>query len=794
MTGSRFGGAWFLVAGMLVFAGCASVLVTKEMDEKFGPQNPARYQPLAASVQNEPDYWRNIRPIMAQRCIVCHGCYDAPCQQNLTSWEGITRGASPNKVYGPRLIATPPTRLFIDAQTPAEWRKKEFHPVLNERDNTAEANLRGSALYRLIDLKRKNPLPDDPVIKKGGLDFGLARKQICPVIEKMDEHEKKHPQWGMPFGFIGLSAQEFSTIERWLASGAPSGLPPVGAEYQAESIREWEAFFNGASRKEQLMSRYLYEHLFLAHLHFDDHRSADTAEHPYYRLVRSKTPPGEPILEIATRRPYEDPGVQRFWYRLRPDFSAVVVKTHMPYALNTERIKKWKGWFLEPNYKVEALPGYTTEVAANPFVAFRDLPVKARYRFLLDEAHFTVDNFIKGPVCQGQVALSVIDDHFWVFFASPDQISGEVDAEFLAKESKNLRLPAESESNARLAAWLRYSRMQKKYLMAKQRYLMEKFGEPEKLTTSLIWNGDGDNDNAALTIFRHTDSASVVKGLVGPAPKTAWIVGYPLLERIHYLLVAGFDIFGNVGHQLNTRLYMDFMRMEAETNFLGLLPEKERQPLRDYWYRGADKSVKEYLYGDKFNFTVETGIEYHTDHPQLELYDFLKQRVGKALAHGYDLDHVSDPFLREAMKNMRAIRGESLKWLPEMMILRVTDFAGKKHQYLTMLHNKGFSNISELFKTKKRRRPQEDTLSVVPGVIGAYPNAFFKVDISALGDFIGQLAALDGEKKYAALLDRFGVRRTSPEFWAFSDDLQKANLESDPLRNGILDYNRFENR
>ncbi len=665
--------------------------------------------------------------------------------------------------------------------------------MLNERGDTAEANLQGSALYRLIDLKRKNPLPDEPVLKKGGFDFSLIRKQVCPVVEKMDAHEKKHPQWGMPFGLIGLSAQEFSTVERWLASGAPSGLPPAGDDDQTEKIREWETFFNGASFKEQLMSRYLYEHLFLAHLDFDDPRVPDTAAHPYYRLVRSSTPPGERLEEIATRRPYEDPGVPSFWYRLRPDFSTVVVKTHMPYALNAVRMEKWKAWFLESSYEVKSLPGYGTEVAANPFISFRDLPLKSRYRFLLDEAHFTVDNFIKGPVCQGQVALSVIDDHFWVFFADPEKVTGELNAEFLSKESQNLRLPAESESNARLMAWLKYSEMQKKYLAAKQQFLMQTLDTPAKLTTSLVWDGDGVNDNAALTIFRHTDSASVVKGLVGPPPKTAWIVGYTLLERIHYLLVAGFDIFGNIGHQLNTRLYMDFMRMEAETNFLGLLPEKDRLILRDYWYRGAHKSVKEYLYGDRFNFTVETGIKYHTDHPQLELYDLLKSRVAKALARGFDLENVSDPALREGIENLGKIRGQALQWLPEITILRVPGLSGKA-QYFTLLHNNGFSNISEIFKEKKRRRPNEDDLSVVPGILGAYPNSFLRVDASALGDFASQLSSLNSEKSYAALLDRYGVRRTSPEFWTFSDELQKAYLESEPLRSGILDYNRFENR
>ena len=64
----------------------------------------------------------------------------------------------------------------------------------------------------------------------------------------------------------------------------------------------------------------------------------------------------------------------------------------------------------------------------------------------------------------------------------------------------------------------------------------------------------------------------MVKGLVGEPPKTAWVIDYPLFERIYYLLVAGYDVYGNVGQQLFTRLYMDFMRIDGEFNFLVFLP------------------------------------------------------------------------------------------------------------------------------------------------------------------------------------------------------------------------------
>jgi hypothetical protein len=110
-----------------------------------------------------------------------------------------------------------------------------------------------------------------------------------------------------------------------------------------------------------------------------------------------------------------------------------------------------------------------------------------------------------------------------------------------------------------------------------------------------LWNGDGRNPNAGLTVFRHFDSASVIRGLAGEQPQTVLLLGYPLLERMHYLLVAGFDVYGNTGHQLATRLYMDFLRMEGEENFLTLLPLKNRQKVLDSWYRGRpDPRIRQF--------------------------------------------------------------------------------------------------------------------------------------------------------------------------------------------------------
>lgn len=775
--------------------GCAT-LATTDLRTLFGPADPTRFDhPAPASQVATPvSFEREVKPILDARCVVCHACYDAPCQLKLSSWEGLTRGASKQTVYdAERLVAAEPSRLYIDADTPSEWRKKGFHPVLNEFADRGPAETQASTLARMLELKARHPLtPDEPV--NGNLDFSLDRAQQCARTEEFDDFERKYPQWGMPFGLPALSEQETSTIRRWLQQGAPYAGPAALTPAERRQIEDWERFLNGDALQMQLASRYIYEHLFLAHLYFAGHAGTDQMPARYFRLVRSSTPPGQPLREIASRRPFDDPGVARVYYRLRPELESISAKSHMPYALSPARMARWTALFLQGGKTITQLPSYDPEIASNPFLAFRDLPVDARYRFMLDEAQFTIMGFIKGPVCRGQTALNVINDHFWVFFQDPDAVT-EDDASFLQRESRKLALPAEHDSTTfMLSPWLRYSTLQHSYLQAKSAYYAERFKDPTKVNLAMVWNGEGRNDNAALTVYRHFDSATVLKGLEGETPKTAWIFSYSLLERVHYLLVAGYDVFGNIGHQFNTRLYMDFLRMESEFNFLSLLPQAERIPTRDRWYRMAPDGVKDLVYGKYAFFAQESGIRYQPGTPaDRQLMAMLRTHLKPVLHERHARERVAESPLRQQLDALSAVRGAALQWLPEQSLLRIED-PGLPARTLSLLRNTAHLNVTHLLSEHRAVVPAEYTLDVLDGFVGAYPNAIFRLRRAELPAFTAQLAALKGEKDYTTLMSRFGVRRSSPAFWPLSDALHADYRAREPITAGLLDYNRLENR
>lgn len=771
----------FLLFSLLIF-GC-TVIGSSLWDQQYGKPQPREYipQPSATGL----DYHDDVQKILEQRCIVCHACYDAPCQLKLESYNGLLRGASTEKVYdGGRLLAANLTRLFEDATTTQEWRGKGFFPVLNERANIPEANIRGSVMARMLMLKQQHPLPTTAILPDS-FTFDLNRSQQCPKLETLDAYEQNYPLWGMPYGLPGLEQAEYDLLMRWLAEGAQPGVEEKIPSLLKATIADWENFLNGDDIRSQLVNRYLFEHLFLAHLFFDE------APQHHFRLVRSSTPPGEPIQRISTRRPFDDPGVKRVYYRLWHDPSTIVAKNFLPYALNKARRERWQEWFYDTDYQVSKLPSYHPDTAANPFATFMELPVGSRYRFLLDEAQFTIMNFIKGPVCRGQVALNVIQDHFWVFFVDPEMMSSELDALFLAQNSSHLQLPASVGSTLRpLSNWSHYSSLQKDYLVAKANYLQAKMERQGAVTLDLLWDGDGHNQNAALTVFRHSDSASVNRGLIGQDPKTAWIIGYPLLERIHYLLVAGFDVYGNLSHQLLSRLYMDFLRMEGEITFLDLLPPETRQAELAFWYRDAEKEVHEYLDLYQKNLHVENAIPYQTDEHKAELFRLLKQRLQAVLNHQHDVASAPlSPTAKEALNRLHQTTGKPISFLPQTTLIRVPQ-AG----VFTLLHNNAYTNLSSLFREEQRRVAEEDSITLARGIIGAYPNAFMLVDERQLADFVERVQGLSSEEDYQALRNMYGIRRTDPDFWHISDEIHAYYRATQPDDAGILDYNRLENR
>ena len=804
--------AQLLLFLILVVTGCTAVFEVKETDYAalYGPSEPkqrvlTKKQYQQSLNQDDVSFVKDIKPILDSRCVACHGCYDAPCQLKLSSFEGLDRGATKQKVYdGARLEPAAPTRLFIDATDTAGWREKEFFPVLNERINSSQAELNNSLLAKLLQLKRDNPLPES-----GKLDdsfkLDIDRTLECPTVEEFAQYQFEHPKWGMPYAMPGLSLKEEYTIMEWLQQGAKISPRPPLSKQAIQKIAKWESFFNGSSLKQQLVFRYIYEHLFIGHIHFRGH-----PDNEFFRLVRSSTPPGKPVAEIATLLPYDDPGVEPFYYRLRPVDSTIVDKIHFVYELSNQKMKRYKELFFQSDYTVTELPSYQPKFASNPFKTFIDIPYISRYQFLLDDAQYFVSGFIKGPVCRGQVALNVIRDRFWVVFLNPGGLSKNPEMKeqihnFMVEQNPTLSLPAGAGDDIGLFGWRKYSALAEEYLKNKDAFANQLIDEYGGFEMDDIWDGDDVNQNAALTVFRHFDSATVVKGLVGKVPLTAWVVDYPIFERIHYLLVAGFNVYSTVGHQLAARMYMDFLRMDGENNFLRFIPIDQRKALHDSWYKGLTGRIANSLDTPYYSKNHESGIVYKTDDSKKEFFELIRHRLGKAAGKQDKINQCEQEacitkgasplqqLVDDKMRQLANLRGQELDILPGVSFVRVKNGGTKGDLVYTLLINKALENVAFMIAEDIRREPAEDTITVVPGFLGSYPNIFFNVEVNQLGEFIDMIKNSRSVDETELFFSRFAIRRTNPEIWQYTDWFNEQHKKERGERAGLFDMNRYQN-
>jgi hypothetical protein len=779
----------FLLFCLLFIGGCA---------DKAMP--PVVFAPPERTI----DYLTEVRPVLVKRCVVCHSCYNSPCQLKLSSFEGLDRGATKKAVYNSsRLTTMEPTRLFMDAENTEQWRRRDFHSVT---ENSAPEGENDSLMMRLLFHKKDNPMKD------GDEFFPEAEDLTCPENGvELGTYLDKHPNKGMPFGFPPLSENEFETIAGWLAQGAHGPSPEQHAvlvaipEKDVKNIEIWETFFNHNDAKHKMTARYLYEHLFLAHITFA------TGENTYYELVRSSTPPGEPIKVIATDLPYDSPGEAPFYYRIRKIHSTIVHKTHMVFTLNEDKLARFNELFIKPDWLFEPrVMSYDKQLSANPFRLYEQIPPRSRYQFLLDNNHYILMTFIRGPVCKGQVALNVINDQFWTLFLDPEYDLSVQYPGFLTMYNKLLEMPLVEEDDMELAKSVftqKYRKKASSFVRNRSRFysMQYKYWEPG---AEAIWTGNVPSDTPLLTVFRHFDSASVLAGPLGNLPKTVWVIDYPLLERIYYSLVAGFNVYGTAMHQLTIRTYMDELRQEGESNFIDFMPLEKRKEMMQQWYGGLDVSGSDINY---YPSDLAAGFSFKSSEPKREFVEYLVKNHFKPeqnisfdsnyLHQGEEYPSLPEKYetVADYLQGFRSVsrRGSSFFThvhdhnanLAYVRIMVSDDPA--EDVYISVVINRWHDDVTTLFGEASRLNPKKDSATFVKGFVGSYPNYFYEVALADLPQFFQVLQDFDGSKKYLKILDTFGVNRADDRFWEVYDRFQARFNEDDPVGSGLFDLNRY---
>lgn len=769
----------------LIFTACSTTII-----------DPVEVNTTSVKV----DYIKDVKPILDKRCVTCHSCYNAPCQSKFSSFEGLDRGATKILAYDAmRLQAIEPTRLFEDAKSTKEWREKGFYDILNAKDSNATHN--DSIMMHMLYNKKKNP----EIIG----DYDPENEELkCPKNkEELSEYFEDRPNHGMPYGLPALKDKEYFTLAAWLAQGAKGPTQQENEKLKKPSpkamkeIEKWETFLNEEDAKHKMTSRYLYEHLYLSHLYFDD------SKREFFQIVRSLTPPSQKIETIVTNRVFDDPKVEKFYYRLEKVHSTIVHKTHMVFKLDDDKLSRFNELFIKPEWLEKPhVMSYDIDISSNPFLAFAQIPVRSRYQFLLDNAHYTIMTFIRGPVCRGQMALNVIHDHFWVMFKDPEHEITVLNPQILIAQAKNLSIPIKSTDYSVFEVFSdKFRDKYSKYYEAKESYINNTYPQGQGIES--IWKGNKAQDTPLLTVYRHFNSASVHKGVLGEEPRTLWVIDYPQFERIYYSLVAGYDIFGNVTHQTNIRRYMDFLRVEGEANFLSYMPREDRLEMFKSWYIGDD-DVQERTF-----ISIEdrgTKTKYKTKYPKSE---FIQKVVNEHILkstniHFDDINYVAKDSKLPDMPKKFKVKEDFINGLRSLTkdgvgFVKYITNNGVNNAFIRVklkdgtyipiyaVVNRWHDNVNSLFAEEDRLDSSKDTIDFLPFSAGSYPNVYVDVYYEDLPDFFDLIKNYDESDKYKQKIQKYFISRSDSKFWEINDWFEEYLRKTQVIEAGLYDLNRY---
>jgi hypothetical protein len=247
--------------------------------------------------------------------------------------------------------------------------------------------------------------------------------------------------------------------------------------------------------------------------------------------------------------------------------------------------------------------------------------------------------------------------------------------------------------------------------------------------------------------------------------------------------------------------------MEGELNFIHFMPPETRFPMLKSWYIGdgaVETTNPDEVVSDRFG----SKIEYRTDDPKRELMEMVVEtHLLKETGIGFDEINYhrpgSPPMMpktfttpEDILTGFRALAAGAafIRYHNEsgvnLLYIRIRDFGGED-MFVSVVINRWHDNVSSLFGEAKRLDASKDTMDVLSGSIGSYPNHFFVIDGKDIPDLFESLEGYDGSPDYFARIWSAGVSRGSEDFWETYDWFQSRLESDDPLRAGLYDLNRY---
>jgi len=750
------------------------------------------------SYMSEADiYSQRIQPIIDRRCTVCHSCFEAPCQLKLTSPEMVLRGATQHKVNGGTTKAT----IRPDMMTTLEkQRAGGFFPVVGSNGDSILLNA-------VMEGHDKTGLPAEQYIdqeKRMCVSSAQEFRSLSPAMKKA---------LGMPYYMAPMSQEEYEMIASWAANGSPmpsqSAMKAKSTPRVPRIVQYWEDFFNANTWKAKWTSRYLYEHLFTAHLYLDD------SPGEFYELVRSSTAAPDDIVEIATKRPFEmdEQYLNKFYYRLRKVQQTIVHKQHFVYRLNAQVERELKFLFWESKWnRTEQEKPFNFE-DRNPFISFEHIPANARYRWMLKNSKMLLDMDMRSDNCHGEGASGPLRDSFLILFVKPESDVSVRYKDYFLEANRYLDMTNVSDRNYLLNINktinpYSFKSNQEKYGKVKQRYQNALL--PNGFVFEDIWDREKATQMPLYTINRHEKTVSVHEGAWGPQQRVSLLFDYVSFERLYYNCVALSTLYDKLVDKMGTVMYLRDVGREIEEQMLSFVPEEFRAKVRAEWIqgRGAEHRYDESRFALKFNTELMKIKDFVIDanRPFTSMMDYMIVKSGRFSSKIIGENHYPiSTGTAEYMKlkalsidmSQRAAAGSTSRAynFPNVSYLLVKAQDGSV-RYYTVIANRFYDYVNYLPleskpEDKLGRNPSRDWMTIYSDIHVNYPGKIYRVNEADLNKFVDDMKSVNSRADYVAFDKTYGLQKMSTQFWGVIDALQAHFIQSDNINNGSIELGEY---
>ncbi|MCR9206022.1 MAG: fatty acid cis/trans isomerase [Halobacteriovoraceae bacterium] len=557
-------------------------------------------------------------------------------------------------------------------------------------------------------------------------------------------------------------------------------------------IKKWEDFFNHPTNKARWTSRFLYEHLFLARFYFEE------SPGEFYELVRSGTPADGPIRISPTLKAFQRPPARNWNYRLMKVHSTVVDKNHFVYEVNNNTLKELKSSFWDQDWGKRNNDVRFHFRNSNPLVAFKHVSAKARYSWMLKNAHLLLDISARSQNCRSEGAAAPYWDNMLHVFLKPESDATVVfGKKFYDQAGRYLPIPATT--GGKITPFDDFNDEQRKFAKVKKVYTNKL--KPQGLTLEDIWTGEnGEDKNAIVTVLRHQWTASAHKGHWGTTSRSVLLLDFANFERYFYLCNVATEVSEAMLFQSRVVTYLFDTKKEAENNFLSLVPEKIRRQARSGLVEGLDAN-HEYVNDFSLPYNENNGIEgkenlaTYGDYINAVLNQRFSPEVIGKMSSAIPYGHISENDEKTKLLSLNQEKGSYAIHMPNVSYLRVKGESGENRFY-TLTANRYYKTRNQLSFTdsdyeKNERSPERDLLDVFKGIHFTFPEKIYMVDETNLDKFITDLRKINSRKSFLAFNSKYGLNQMADNFWTIIDEVNQTFIGNNPIDGGILDLHRY---